>query len=799
MASRGTGSWEATRGLRVTACVLALGLASTSLTPRSTLAQDATDLGSAVSIPSGAKMLLEADTVTYDTDAQTVSATGGVRIDYGGYKLVARQVTYNQKTNRLIADGDVELQQPDGNKVYADHADLTEDFTDGFVQALRIETPANTRFAAAEAVRRNGDETTFERGLYTACEPCREHPERAPLWQVKARKIVWDQKEKEVRYYGAHFEVFGAPIAYMPYFQSPDPTVKRKSGFLMPQFRSSSKLGYGASVPYFWAVSDSSDLTVTGTYFSKQGFLGEAEWRQALSNGYYTFQAAGISQRSPDEFLDNTPDDRDGRWMVASRGEFELSDRWVFGWDLLKQSDQNFSRTYKVSNYSDVYHTSEVFLTGLGDRSYFDLRAQKFDVQSTTELDSDIQPEVLPSLDYERIEDDPILGGEAKARFNLTHLRRNDSYPAASLICEPSSFYNGACYGGAYREDIYRHTAMEGDYSRASGELSWQKTENVLGGVLVTPMLSVRGDFYSANMEIDDFSPTYQSGYSLDDSGARFMPTAALEARYPYLIETAHSSHVIEPIGQIILRPDETNIGLLPNEDSEGLVFNTGNLFQLDKFAGYDRIEGGTRANLGIHYLGTLDTGYTLDAMFGQSYHLAGQNSFAQRDLALVGYDSGLESDVSDYVASAAVSMPIGLSVGVQGRFDKDDFGLERTDVSANLNRSRFSVGVTYSDIAPQPIYGFPDDRQQITTTGRIALDENWSAFGEMSYDIANSTQISQAFGLGYANECFSLLATYRETEDRYAQDVNTRTLLFQVGLRTIADFGTSYDLGTEK
>ena len=62
-----------------------------------------------------------------------------------------------------------------------------------------------------------------------------------------------------MRYYGAQFEFFGAPIAYLPYFQSPDPTVKRKSGFLPPTFKSSNKLGYGLRVPYFFAISDDKD------------------------------------------------------------------------------------------------------------------------------------------------------------------------------------------------------------------------------------------------------------------------------------------------------------------------------------------------------------------------------------------------------------------------------------------------------------------------------------------------------------------------------------------------------------
>ncbi len=163
------------------------------------------------------------------------SAAGGVQIDYGPYKLVAKDIVYDQASRRLVASGDVELIEPTGNRIYADSIDVTDDFANGFVQALRIETPDNTRFAAGQAVRRDGAVTTFERGIYTACEACEKHPDRPPLWQVKARRIVWDQNAKVIRYYGARFELFGKPLAYLPYFASPDPTVKRQSGLLPPR------------------------------------------------------------------------------------------------------------------------------------------------------------------------------------------------------------------------------------------------------------------------------------------------------------------------------------------------------------------------------------------------------------------------------------------------------------------------------------------------------------------------------------------------------------------------------------
>jgi LPS-assembly protein len=125
-----------------------------------------------ISVAEDAKMLLAADELIYNNDTGVVVASGGVQIDYDNYKLVADRVEYDQNSGRMQAFGSVEMIEPTGNRIYADNLDITDDFADGFVNALRIETPDNTRIAAESAERGDG-QTTFNNGVYTACEPAR--------------------------------------------------------------------------------------------------------------------------------------------------------------------------------------------------------------------------------------------------------------------------------------------------------------------------------------------------------------------------------------------------------------------------------------------------------------------------------------------------------------------------------------------------------------------------------------------------------------------------------------------------
>src|ERR1700709_2774877 len=217
------------------------------------------------------QMLVQATEVDYDYNNQRVSAVGNVQMFYNGTSIEADKVIYDQKTKRLHAEGNIRLTDAQGKITYANIMDLSDDYRDGFVDSLRVDTEDATRMAATRADRSSGNYTVFENCVYTACAPCRDDPRKPPLWQVKAARIIHDEGEKMLYFENAQLEFFGVPIAYVPYFATPDPTVKRKSGFLMPWAFSSSKYGTGVEVPYYWALAPDYDLTVTPRYTSKQG------------------------------------------------------------------------------------------------------------------------------------------------------------------------------------------------------------------------------------------------------------------------------------------------------------------------------------------------------------------------------------------------------------------------------------------------------------------------------------------------------------------------------------------------
>jgi LPS-assembly protein len=789
-------------GATALACLFAFGL--------SAIPASAQEIGNlAPNIPAGAQMLLEADTLVYDNDKNTVTAVGGVRIDYGGNRLVAQRVAYDRKTSRLVASGNVEVIDSSGTKIFSDEIDVTDDFANGFVNALRVETVDKTYFAAESAEREGGVLTTFNNGVYTACKPCEAEPDKAPIWRIKAQKIIWNGKTKTVRFENSRFEFFGFPIASLPSFEIADPTVKRKSGFLFPGIDYKTSLGASLKVPYYFALSPTYDLTVAATGYTRQGFLGEAEWRQRFDSGEYSLKIAGIRQANPDAFLDNegrgvnsgplnAPNDFRG--MFGTKGDFVINPRWAFGWNILAQTDKNFAYTYKLDGYQEYIHNSEVYLTGLNDRNYFDLRAMKFQVQEDylyydRRARNDKQPFVLPTFDYSYTPDEPVFGGELNFDVNARVIQRNELDLAYTIPYVPAS-------------GVQRVRGIQGSDGRLTGAAEWKRSFITPGGLVVTPLLALQadGDYLNAssasvqaieNMAANDMA---NPGVFADIRSAfyRAMATAGLELRWPVLFSSTSASHILEPMAQVFARPNEpyaATLGL-PNEDAQSFVFDATTLFERDKFSGYDRIEGGTRANVGMRYAGSFGNGWATNALFGQSYQLAGRNSFDSPDLVNVGAYSGLETDTSDFVGLAGFATPYGISASASARLDERSFEVRRAEVKAGYTSTPLSLTAQYAFIQAQPYYGFDTDRREITLGASTRFHEHWRAFGSGTYDFESSVVTRNSLGFAYDDECFSYTMTMTTKRDANLdvarRQKDQQTFGFNISFRTLGDIGST-------
>ncbi len=753
------------------------------------------------------QMLVRADEVDYDYTNYRVSAVGNVQIYYSGATLEADRVIYDQKTKRLHAEGNVRLTDADGNVTYGAIIDLSDNFRDGFVDSLRLDLPEQTRMASTRAERTSGNFSVFENGVYTACEPCKDNPLKPPEWQVKAARIIHDQDEKMMYFEDARVEFYGVPLAYLPYFSAPDPTVKRKSGFLMPMISTSSLYGVGVTAPYYWALAPDYDFTLSPMVTSRQGPLVQGEWRQRLIDGAYNIRAAGIFQLDPGAFASagDTPGDRTFRGSIESSGQFNLSDKWVWGWDTTLLTDQTFLSDYRLSQFAAKYSTlgvvlaspdyalSQLYVAGRGDRSYFDARAMYFYGFTSSDAQKQI-PIVAPVVDHDYTVDEPIWGGELSFHNNLTSIsRQNADFDPISTL----AFASGLCAlntadPAAVNKSNCVLRGVPGTYTRLSTEVDWRRTFVDPYGEMFTPFFSLRGDLASVQVTGQPGVNNYINPGNSDI--VRAMPTAGLEYKYPFIAVESWGTQTIEPIAQVIVRPNETNINSLPNEDAQSLIFDDSNLFKVDKFSGWDRVEGGSRLNAGVQYTAQFNHGGNVNLLFGQSYQLFGLNSFSVGGLTNTGIDSGLDTTVSDYVARASYQPNSQLMFTSRFRFDQSTFDVQRMELETTAAFGRWNTQLMYGDYAAQPALGL-DRRQGILGIGRYKLDESWVLLGGAQYDLRADKVSSTQIGLGYIDDCLILALNYMTSYSYSGSTSANNTVFLQLSLRTLG--GTTFGQST--
>ena len=763
-----------------------------------------------------AQMLVQANEIHYDYANERVAAVGSVQMYYSGSTLEADKVTYDQKTKRLRAEGNVRLVQPDGKIVYGEILDLDDQFRDGFVDSLRLETPDKTRFAAPMTERSGGTYTVFQSGTYTACEPCKDDPRKPPKWQIKAVRIVHDELEKMIYFENARLEVFGVPLVWVPYFSAPDPTVKRKSGWLSPSASYSKNYGVAFSAPYYWALAPNYDFTFTPTITSVQGPLLEGQWRQRFENGAFSIHGAGIIQADPHQLTDihgpGYPGDKQFRGEIDTVGQFALNDKWLFGWDGLLMSDKMLFQDYKINSYWQHFTdpkyfgngitdagTSQAYLVGRGDRSYFDARVMYFYGLSLADRQSEL-PTVAPVVDYARTFAQPVLGGELSMKANITSLSRQQAeFDAISQAAIDNNWCLTANPNLTARNCLLR--GVPGVYSRASAETMWRRTLIDPLGQTWTPFVILRGDVGESSIDnqfgVSNFVETGNNAF------VRFMPAVGLEYRYPLINVQSWGTQTIEPIVQVIARPNEPDSKIpqekIPNEDSQTLIFDDSNLFKVDKFAGWDRVEGGGRANYGVQYTAQFNQAGTVNALFGQSTQLFGKNSFAYQDAANTGLDSGLATSVSDYVARLSYQPDQTYSFISRFRFSQQDLTVERAEVEARASFDRWAVSLLYGNYAPQPDIGFLARRDGVLGSASFKFTPNWSVLGAARYDLGSSQFDQYRLGLGYIDDCFAISVNYI-TDFNYgysAQNASSiavgtdHMVMIQIHLRTLG--GSSF------
>jgi LPS-assembly protein len=675
-------------------------------------------------------VLMTADELNFDEDLGIATASGNVEIVQGERILTADAVSYNQRDDVVTASGNVVLLEPTGEVLFAEYAELTDDMREGFLRGFRMLLTDDTRLASASAQRRGGVETELTRAAYSPCVTCTGFGGE-PLWQVNARRVIHDSEAREVVYRDATLELLGLPVFYTPYLSHPDPSVKRKSGFLTPTFGVSSLLGTSVKTPYFWAIDRDKDLTFDPILSTEGLPVISGEYRQRFADGEHYTRLSGTRD-------DALADQNRFRGHVDSETRFSINELWRWGLDVKLASDDTYLQRYGFRNPDTL--TNHLYAEGFGSRSYAVGEAYYFQGLRQQDEQDEI-PIVAPKFDYNFVSEPNSFGGMTTMDANFQALTREEGATSQRVSITPG----------------------------------WEISHTDSLGTITSFRTSLQTDLYNTH-DVSTSNGKESGVYG------RVFPQAIVTWRYPWVRRVGTSSQILEPLTALVLSPNGGNPENIPNEDSLSVEFDETNLFSANRFAGTDRVDSGQRVVYGLRtgFFGSSGGATTL--IVGQSYKFRDSSPFEN--------GSGLEDQFSDIVASVQVSPGSYFDLLYKTRIDKDSFRARRTELTTSAGPRALKLDLNY--VFFDRTREFPD-REEVTAGLTSQITERWSARVETRRDLtSNGGTLSYGASLFYRCDCMDFDLRYQRdfTQDRDVPP--TESLIFRIVFKSLGQVSSA-------
>ncbi|MEM6386352.1 MAG: LPS assembly protein LptD [Pseudomonadota bacterium] len=631
---------------------------------------------------------LIADSIAVDP-AGSVTARGNVEVFYQGTRLTAEQVTYARDGDQLTITGPIRITDRDGTVLLADAAEMDRDLRNGVLRSARLVLDQQLQLAATEIARVDDRYTRLDRVVASSCEICDD--DARPLWEIRASRVIHDDLERQLFFENAQFRVVGIPVFYFPRLRLPDPSLDRGTGFLIPQITSSSTFGTGLKLPYFIALGDHADVTLT-PYLSSATTTLEYRYRQMVRNGSLTVNGAF------------TEDDQRGqRGYLVATGSLDLPREYTATLQLQLVSDPAYLFEYNYSNSDRL--KNELAFRRVRNKDRFRASISSFRTLRDSEVDiRETLPDQFIEAEYLREIPDLSFGGLTTASVGFYALER------------PSS------------EDV-----LGRDISRISAAINWKRAWTLTPGIIASTELGLRADAYTTAQDSN-----------FEDALTRTVPRAAAELRWPMLRRTTDGGvEVLEPI--IRLDVADTGGDLVPLEDSRIVEFDEANLFSPTRYAGFDGAEDGVRLAVGASWQRQDPDGWVVDVALGRVANLTGDLGF--------GEGSGLEGDQSEWLLSGRVTVGDMFQLINRSLFDPD-IRFTQSETRAEWRSETFTLGTNYLFAAPEPSEDRIASLSEWSFDGRYDFNTRWDASANWRYDFNADRASRLGVALGYRSEC---------------------------------------------
>ena len=684
--------------------------------------------------PAEPNVNFSADQVTYDSEADIITAQGRVRLDRDGNYVAADQIVWTRKTGAVVATGNVVVVNPQGDKLIGEKVTLTDSLRDGTIENLLVVLDTGGRIAATRGTRVNGV-TTLENAVYSPCPVTTPAGcPKNPSWKIVAAKVVQDPTTHRIRFQGGRLSLFGVTLPLLPVFSvGTGANGDGTSGAMVPDIAFSNSNGLELSTPYYWRFASNRDFTLTPHIYSKTLPAIEGKYRNLNPLGAFQLGAFLTYGRIDNADIDGTTISRHNaiRGYFEGNGKFQLTPYWSITSSLRAATDKTVTRRYDISR-DDVLRNF-IDAERITPNSYISIAGWAFQGLRVDDVQKRI-PIVLPAIDARFILPITPLGGKVQVQGNSLAILRIDGQ----------------------------------DTQRAFASARWDLRKLTRMGQELTLTAFARGDVYHT----DDSAKTSVAAYAGRD-GWHFRGIGALAAdmRWPFIGPALGGTQRITPRVQIVLTPPTPNLSI-PNEDARSVDLEDSNLFALNRFPGYDRWEDGSRITYGIEY--TLDRpNVSIDTIIGQSYRLT-------RATSIFPDGTGLTDRWSDVVGRTRVRFGRFIDLTHRFRIDKDNFAPRRNELDLTIGSEQTYAQIGYLRLNRNITSTVEDlrDKEELRLAARVKFAHYWSIFGATVIDLTDAREdplsiadgyqpVRHRLGISYEDECLDLGLSWKRDYER--------------------------------
>lgn len=714
---------------------------------------------------------LKADLVQYDAANEKVTATGNVVLTQKTHKgtrvLHANQVVYETKNNQITAYGKestkIIYHDIDGNIIYANELTLSHDFKTGTIKTFTLLTKEKATIHAAQGYREDDIVSTMEDADYTPCTFCSA---KKPVWQLKAEKVIHNKQEHTIEYRNTSLEIKGIPVFYSPYFSHPDPTIKRKSGLLLPIYGHNNDLGYVFGLPVYYAISDQKDMTITPVMTSKQSGILQTEYRQRfrdgsmIMSGSYTRTqdlppAPPANQLQPNGPRPPKPD----RWNISTQSRVDINDNQRIKVDLNRASDTTYLQRYSLVRHSPFIQNNQSLRSNVAwqhfsNDSYADIQSYAFqtDAPKTT-------PIVLPKGTYHYQTKTPVIGGTTAIEGGVLALFRHNPIPGRSGT------------------EMYR----------LSNGLSWKRPWLLPQGQILTLQGQARADLYMMRRYFDTDATANAPKQQLEHRHTRLFPQGSLDWQWPFQKRMELASWIVKPQAMIVSSPLNVNNRHIPNEDSFAFELDDTSLFLPNRFDGIDRVDTGTRGIAGLENELRFSKQRNVSLFLGQSKRLDNQR--------VIRKGLGEDKNESDLLMRLKAKPSSWFATRYRMAASPDFNVIRYSELGASIGKPIFKIDGAYVFLNRRATLNNENFISQMNMYISSQVTETWRlSVGQIrNLKRANGgASLASYFAATYDDECFSVdLGVYRS--GYYDRDIKPDTsFLLSLNFKTLTNLAIS-------